>query len=254
MLKEFVQDLLIRSADCDRFGRLTPAQMLVIMQEMAGEHSHLLGMGREAMLNEHAIWILTRSEVHIARYPLYLEKIRVRTFPGALRRLLFPRFFTFEAENGQPVITASSYWALMDIRTGTMVLPPSVLPLLPDTADMRPPIGYPSSVKLADAPEEASLYTPAYTDLDLNGHVNNTRCADWICNLLSENTLKDRPIETLVINYDREIRGNEPLTFSFRKNERDFSLRCLRDGTAHVDVGGTMALPGTMPPSPLAAL
>lgn len=253
MLKELVRDMLIRSADCDRFGRMTPAQMLVVMQDMAGEHSHLLGLGREALLNENAIWVLTRSEVHISRYPLYLETIRVRTFPGPARRLLFPRFFTFETENGERLVTASSYWALMDIGQGKMVLPPALLSLMPDTGDMVPPMGYPSSVRLADGPEETSLYSPAYTDLDLNGHVNNTRCADWVCNLLGEHMLKDSPIQTLSVNYNREIKGNEPMTFSLRRNESSFSLRCLRGNTSFVDAGGTLAAPGTMPPSPLAA-
>ncbi len=253
MPKELVHDLLIRSAECDRFGRLTPAQILVVMQEMAGEHSHLLGMGREALLKENAIWVLTRSEVHVSRYPLYLETVRVRTFPGAARRMLFPRFFTFETEDGERLVTASSYWALMDIHEGKMVLPPAILSLMPDTSDMTPPMGCPSSVKLVDGPEETSLYAPRYTDLDLNGHVNNTRCAGWLCDLLGESVLKDRPPQTLTVNYNREIRGSEPLTFSLRKTESSFSLRCLRGDVPHVDVGGTLAAPGALPPSPLAA-
>lgn len=253
MLKEFARDFVIRSADCDRFGRLAPSQALIIMQEMAGEHAHLLGLGREALLKENAVWVLTRSEVHFIRYPLYLESVRVRTFPGKVRRMLFPRFFIFETADGVRLAAASNYWALMDIRTGNMVLPPIALSLTPDTTDIEPPMGCPSPVSIVDGAEESSLFTPSYTDLDVNGHVNNTRCADWACNLLGERLLKDRPIQTLIVNYNREIKGSEPLTFSLRKNADSFSLRCLRGDLSYVDVGGTLSKAGTLPLSPLAA-
>lgn len=252
-MKEFVQPMLVRSSDCDRFGRLTPLSVLVAMQEAAGEHSHYLGMGREALLKENAIWILTRSEMRLLKQPVYLDKLTVRTFPGAPRRLLFPRYFRFINEEGETAITASSYWALMDVSTLSMVLPEGIAGKMPDNSDLTPPMPPPGAARLSSGEEQLIPYTPRFSDLDLNGHVNNTRCAGWAADLMGEGTLRRTPIASLTVNYNREIRGQDEILFSFRKTEDTFSLRCLRGGVSHVDVSGTLAAEGALPPSPLAA-
>lgn len=250
------KDFLLVSDFCDRYGRWKPSHMLVAMQELAGEHSERLEVGREQVLASGAIWVLTRSELHIHRYPVFLDTVRAHTFPTAPRRTLYPRFYVFEDAQGQPVASASSYWAVMDLKEQHMTSLPWINERMPQNEDLQRPIGYPGAARLAEGEEQLSSYQPLYSDLDLNGHVNNTKGADWACNLLGVQTLRHQPIQTLVLNYNREIRGEEPVDFSFRRGSDTFSLRCQRDGIAHVDVSGTLMAPGHpgAKPSPVAAL
>lgn len=250
------KEFLLLSDFCDRYGRWKPANMLVAMQELAGEHSERLGVGREPLLQEGAIWVLTRSEMHIARYPYFLDRVVAHTFPAPSRRALYPRYYTFETPEGEPLVNAVSYWTIMDLATQHMTGVPLVDSRMPDTADIPRPMGYPGSVHIVPGEQQIVPYQPVYADLDLNGHVNNTRCADWITNLLGSAVLRHTPIGMLLINYLREIRGDAPLTFSYRLDEGAFSLRCLRGDQSCVDVGGTL-MPADDPgarPSPVAFL
>ncbi|NLB38746.1 MAG: hypothetical protein GX810_05805 [Clostridiales bacterium] len=251
------KDFLLLSDFCDRYGRWKPSQMLVAMQELAGEHSERLDVGREKVLESGAIWVLTRTELHVQRYPVFLDHIVGRTFPTTVRRTLYPRFFVFEDAQGHLLASGSTYWAVMDLETQRMVSHAWINERIPNNNEaIARPLGYPGSAKLAAGEEELSRYQPVYADLDLNGHVNNTKSADWACNLLGSQTLARQPIKTMVLNYNREIRGSEPVDFSFRRAGSDFSLRCLREGVAHIDVSGTLMDSDDQggKPSPVAAL
>lgn len=255
-MKVFEKDIIMRSGVCDRYGRWKPNEILMTMQEMAGEHSEYMGCGRENLLKRsNAIWVLTRSEFHVHKYPVWLDIVKVRTFPTAPRRTLYPRFFVFENQQGERVGTACSYWAVMDLSTGAMAALDWVNQCMPDNSDLEKPMGYPSAVKAADAPEQLSQYIPHFSDLDLNGHVNNTRCAEWVTDILGEDVLGKTPIQTMAVNYNREIRGKEKVDFSFRLSDTAYSLRCLRDDVPYVDVGGLLMPEGSEggKPSPLAA-
>jgi len=254
-MQDFGISYLLRSACCDRFGRWKPDDILAAMQETAGEHSHRLGLGRGPLLEQGAVWVLTRSEVRITRYPVYLETVQIRTFPTAPRRTLYLRFFTFTSENGELLATAGSYWAVVDIHSGAMVSLPKVNELMPRNDALPKPMGYPSAAREADASERKIQYTPRFGDFDMNGHVNNTRCAAWLCDLMGDKVLRDTPLETLIVNYNREIRGEDPVDFSWRRGAGIYSLRVSREGSYLIDVSGTLMPPGFEggKPSPTAA-
>ena len=81
-----------------------------------------------------------------------------------------------------------------------------------------------------------------YCDVDVNGHVNNTRAGDWICDMLGPERLKGRPIRHLVINYSREITGGDPVDLSLTLRDDRFSMACRRDGDLLLCCGGELGL------------
>ena len=85
----------LRVAECDLRGAWRPGAILTELQEAAGLHSAALGCGREALLGVGAAWVVSRLALQMDRYPLYGEKITVRTFHGPARHSLFPRYLFF---------------------------------------------------------------------------------------------------------------------------------------------------------------
>ena len=53
MMKTYEEELILRTCHCDFQGQWRPSAILESMQEAAGAHSHLLGLGRAALLEEH---------------------------------------------------------------------------------------------------------------------------------------------------------------------------------------------------------
>ena len=123
MLKTYREEMIIRSRDCDSEGTLRPSTLLAALQDVADVHARLLGCGREVLIEQNLVWVLSRSEVHMERYPQKDEHIYLTTFPMVNRRWFFPRYFLVEDESGRTIGKAATLWLLLDINTRPLAPP-----------------------------------------------------------------------------------------------------------------------------------
>lgn len=240
MLKVYSTEQLIRTRDADVNGQWRPSAILETMQEAAGTHSSLLGCGREVLIKQNMVWILSRIELQMERYPSIGETIRVDTMPMPLRRFFFPRYYIFTDEQGQVIGRGGSLWLLLDINTRRMMPPGEVAAMLPDNSDLTAPLGMPPTVELLEGEVKNLPYLPVYTDLDLNGHVNNTKYADWLCNALGLETLKERTPRSIVLNYNAEVLPEHELNLRLVRNGERFTLTGYHGEKAAFDIGGEL--------------
>lgn len=240
-MRELTEKFLFTLSLCDRNGYWLPSQILMMMQEMGGRHGQTLGVGRAEMLAKNAVWVLTRNEYRLLRLPRPGELIVAKTHPGPARRTLYPRYHTFELEDGTPLAEGIGGWTLCDVSTRRMAHLPKVAGLIPDTADLYKPFGsFPSAVEALEGETEHSLRELHYCDFDVNGHVNNTRAGDWVCDMLGPERLKGRPVRHLVVNYSREILPGGPVELSLTASGDRFFLRCEREGELLLSCGGEL--------------
>lgn len=240
MLKTYSQEFRIASYQADVSARIKPSAILELMQEMAGAHAELLGVGRSKLLPMNLAWVLTRVEVRMERYPLSGEIITVETFPMPNRRVFFPRYFIFRDSEGKQIGCAGSLWVVLDITTRKMANAAEIAPLLPENSDLTAPMGMPATVAdCAGEPEEAHRI-PVYTDLDMNGHVNNTRYLDWCCNALGIDVMRDHALMQFAVNYNQEILPEQAVRTVLRREGDAFSFSGFEEDKRHFDVGGTL--------------
>ena len=240
MMKTYREDVRILTRDCDLTGQWKPSAILEIMQEMAGAHAELLGVGRSRLLPMNLCWVLTRVEVRMERYPVSGEMVTVETFPMPNRRVFFPRYFIFRDAEGKQIGCAGSLWVVLDISTRKMGNPAEIAAIMPDNRDLTAPMGMPATVEeTAAAPEEA-FRLPVYTDLDVNGHVNNTRYLDWCCNALGIDTLRRCAMKTFALNYNQEILPGQEVRTVLRREDDRFSFSGFEGDKRHFDVGGIL--------------
>jgi len=234
---------LLESGECDRYGFWKPNAIMSFMQELAGLHAIRLGMGREALVADHqAVWVVTRHEMVIDRYPAVADNLVGKSFPTKARRGIYPRFYLVEDEAGQALVRGSSFWTLADIQSRTMTQVPEVSSLMPENEDLEKPLPYPTGAKeLSQGREIRYNWQPLYTDIDRNGHVNNSRAADWALCFLSECVdLSKRPIRSLQVTFHQEMLPGEEVALRFMIDENAFSLRCSREERARVTLSGTL--------------
>lgn len=241
MLKTYKEELIIRTCNCDMTGHWRPSAILETMQEMAGAHSELLGLGRNALMQQNMVWILTRVEVVMDRYPAIMDRVTVETFPMPCRRWFFPRYFIFRNEAGEEIGRAGTLWALLDITTRRMAAPDAAKALIPDNSDLTAPLGLPATVAEVAGTVERASFMPVFTDLDVNQHVNNTRYMDWCCNALGIDTMKEKCLHRFCLNYNMEILPGQEVHTELHRLGDDFSYSGFHEGQRHFDVGGTLA-------------
>lgn len=240
MQKTYSETFLLRTTNCDLTGRWRPGDILSVMQELAGMHAHLLGCGRDALLSKNIVWVLSRTELVMERYPVAGETIRMETFPMKNKRWFFPRYFHIFDAQEQMIGKAATLWLLMDVEDRKMASPESVVPLMPDNSDLVAPLGMPGNISIVQGEVQESDRIPVYTDIDVNQHVNNTRYADWLCDALGIEEMKKKEIEHLLIHYIHEVLPGQQMELALQFSQDSFRLTGLQGDMKHFDMGGTL--------------
>lgn len=241
MNKKYFEEFTLRTCDCDMNGAWRPSAILETMQETAGAHSAVLGTGREVTGPLGIAWVLSRSRVEMARLPQIGARICVETYPLPLRHLFFPRVHVFRDAEGAEIGRASSLWVLMDVSARRIVSAPEIQERMPDNGDLPAPVAMPATVRPLPGEPEVRPLTPAYSDFDVNGHVNNTKYLDWCCNALGIEALRQGRLLRFDVNYETEILPGAELTTELTRQEARFSFCGLADGKRCFIVGGELS-------------
>ena len=220
----YQQDFEITDVYVDRYGRLKPSTILFFAQEVAGLHFTELAMDYDALAERNMFWAVTRHKVQITRLPLRGETIHIETWPMPTTRVAYPRSMVAYDAQGNEVFRSISLWVLMDLNTRNMILPGksgiSVAGTLRGN-ELALPMGLPS--KLLGSHRERPV---CFTDLDRNGHMNNTRYLDWIDDLLPSPFHAQHGVKEFTVCYLSEAREGQNLDLHW-----DF----LEDGCLQVD-------------------
>ncbi|HML48130.1 MAG TPA: thioesterase [Clostridia bacterium] len=230
----------LRARDCDVSAIWRPDAIFLAMQEISGAHTRVLECDHEGALPPSILWVLYRMRLNIHRDVRIGESVTLRTYHTQTMRMFFPRHYGFYAQDGSLVASASSLWLLMDRNTRRMTDCEPIRQILTETVGRDPALERPDSVAMLPEVKHIQERLPQYSDLDLNGHVNNARYVTWLCDLLGIDCLRTHRIESLLVNYRAEVRPGVPVTLRLAQADREFSMEGLHDGQQCFCCGGTL--------------
>ena len=75
------------------------------------------------------------------------------------------------------------------------------------------------------------FYTPAYSDLDRNRHVNNARYISWVCDCFAPERYEDQTILDLEINYLQQAFAGERIRMEIEEQGQSFLIQGSSDET-----------------------
>ena len=210
----FKKDYAVTDAAVDCFGRLKLSTLLYFCQDVAGQHCLLLGADYDTLAEKNLMWAIIRQKVQITRLPRSGETIRIETWPMPTTRTCFPRSTVAYDEEGRELFRAIGMWVLMDQTSRTMVLPGksgvTVDGLLTGTELASPGSLTPRQM------EQLVCRHVRYTDLDRNGHMNNTRYLEWLADLLPSAFHRDHTAREFTVCYHAEAREDEQLHLNWQ--------------------------------------
>ena len=205
----FIQNFEITDNMVDCYGRLKPSMILYCAQEVAGQHCNILSVDYDTLAQRRMFWAVTRHRVQITRLPRRGETIRIETWPMPTTRVAYPRSVVAYDEAGNECFRSISLWVLMDLDTRNMILPGksgvSVVGTLRGNE-----LAAPTSLVLRDHTSHCSR-SVCFTDLDRNGHMNNTRYLEWIYDLLPSAFHQQHTPKEFTVCYLSESREGQRL-------------------------------------------
>ena len=209
----FTQNYEVTDIAVDRYGRMKPSMILFLAQEVAGRHCNLLSVDYDTLAAKRMFWAVTRHRVQITRMPLRGETIRIETWPMPTTRVAYPRSVIAYDEQGNECFRAISLWVLMDLDKRSMILPgKSGISVVGTLRGLE--LDTPNGLVAKDLRCHQSRNV-CFTDLDRNGHMNNTKYLDWISDLLPSGFHENHQPREMTVCYFNESREGQTLQLSW---------------------------------------
>ena len=201
----------------DRFGRCRPASLLRFAQDAAGSHCFALGTDWDTMASKGLFWAVIRQRLEVTRLPQAGETVTVKTWPMPTTRVAYPRATEGYDADGNVLFKVISLWVIMDMQTRAMIRPDrSGVDV--EGIVLGGELPAPAGLNPRELPEE-TLRTVGFTELDINGHMNNARYLDWVCDLLASDFHRDHPLKAVTICYLSEALEGQQISLRWEKGE-----------------------------------
>ena len=201
---KFCQDICIPCYETDARGNLKPAAFMDFAQEIAYWAASELGFGYDNLHVHHTAWVLTRMHIHFEEPLKWRENVTLYTWHKGASGLFYLRDYDLRDKDGNSRVKATTSWVVIDERTRRIARPEELQNLLDPDMKVEDAIAeVPGKIQLPGEPQPAGEHTVSYSDLDINGHTNNSRYVAWAMDCLPKEAT-DSPIKDLNINFIKE--------------------------------------------------
>lgn len=204
--------------------RLGLVGLLRLLQDIAWVHGGHLGLGFEAMAANGHLWVLARQKLVAEAWPVWGDSIDIRTWVRPPEGMFVHRDFEVIAA-GRRVAIATANWIVLDaVRRRPVRFAAGDLA---DGAWRGEPLSLdPQKLPLPAPAAACTSFDVRYSDLDVNGHVNNTRYAGWALDALPPERLAGRTVADYEVNFLAEAGIGDRVDVSWAEDSPDvFSVR-----------------------------
>ncbi|MCM1043043.1 MAG: thioesterase [Corallococcus sp.] len=199
----------INSGMCDARNEVSPKCLLQIFQDLAAENANEMGFGWSALNKDGKVWVLSKISVEIYKAVVADQEVDAYTWPLAPDRFFADREFIITDKFGNKLVAAYSRWCLLDTESRT-VTNAEALKNYYGGEYLTQESGADRRVeKIFPTDDFVFVYdkTVRWSDLDLNGHVNNTNYAAYAVDACG--SLFDRTLKKFELTYACECRLGE---------------------------------------------
>lgn len=174
----YSKDYIVDTFTSNSHKRLGLLGLVGIFQDIATFHALDAGFGHEEMLSKGVFWALIRKSIKMQSWPELFSKITVKTWSRMPD--LFYAYRDFEVyHNGELIGSATTTWVTLELeRRRPCEIPLKDLPISPRVDGVLDYLA--EKVEFSDNLTSRAEFTTRNSDLDLNGHVNNTKYTQWI--------------------------------------------------------------------------
>lgn len=220
-LSEYSFEFLLKAPDVDLSNHWRPSTVFLLAQEIAERHSAELGCSHISLAERDSFFVLMRQKFIAKKAPIFMDKINVVTW-ATVKRTVFPRFFDYYDENGEHICSVSSLWMLCRASDRKILRPSERDIIIPESS--RTNLEEPGKLRFEEPCDSVTMRKCLYSDVDYNGHMNNVRYVDWICDLFEAQRFHDEQISEFQVNYISEIKSGEEVSLKLKEDENGFSV------------------------------
>ena len=210
----------LRYTDVDAFDNLKLSSLLSFLEESACLSADELGFGYDAVAPKHFGFVVVNWYIKLFKSIKLGDKLTVHTWPLKPGRLIFLR--DYELYCGEEKVgVCTARWCMIDTNK---FMPAPVSAFFPgdffDNYNTQRSIEF-NEWKIPAISEGETVYSKIirFSDYDHYFHVNNTKYADFMCDVFSVDELKGKSLSSVQITYVKQCKAGEELTFTREKKD-----------------------------------
>ena len=211
-VSKYIKKYLIGLSDVDFTKRLKLSTLFGYFQDVASLSAENLGIGINKLESEFSVaWVLMRIRVDIERNPTWNEGITVETWPQQPKKLEFERDYIVRDTEGNIIIRAVSTWIIFDIKTRELRKSELIAIDYPPFVNERAIECKLGRLKPFGQLDIAYKKVIGYSDVDFNGHLNNSKYIDFIMDCFPVENHRHYGVKSIEVNYINEALPGEAL-------------------------------------------
>lgn len=224
----------------DFLGNWKLSDMFTEFANIATAHATSFGGWDPKYIDQYG-WVIAKMRVKVHQ-PIHMDdEVVVRTWITQGSAVVHPRQYEIVNEKGDVIVEATSNWTLIDLVRRRIAIPKRVGLTFPEE------ICKPGTIEIETDFNDEEGYTfvekrqVRYGDIDVNGHLNNAKYVEWVCDCLGYDVFKENFIEDLSIQFKKETGPNEYLVLEKKCEGNTFKVRGLdEEGNLHFMAEGNL--------------
>lgn len=219
---------------------LTPSAQLRLQQEAGERHFGEGGLNFDGVAAFGMAFVVLQNNAVIHRRPAIGEAITVKTWSRNVKGMRFFRCYRFEDAAGNTLIDSVASFALVDLKEHTLLRPSQFPAEVEHQSDLPHGCPDPAKLKLPETMIPCGEHLVKLSELDFNGHLNNTRYADIVFDNLPAETASQ--MSGFSITFSHEAKGGDCLQLARIQREDGAWMLTAQNGdqtcfTAEIRIG-----------------
>lgn len=207
---EITKEVKIMFGQCGYNGKLHLEQVMQYCADLVTDLYTQNGQSR-AFLNSHGyVQMVSRSSIHINRFPCENEKIIITVREEKPEGFQMMRYYNFSDEKGEKLIEGKSLWVIVEPVTRE-VISPDKFEFCIKSDSQTPFERKPGKIRFSsDLLQYLGEQKILLSHLDPNGHLTNSRYINFALDFLPEK-YQEKTITDFKLNFCKEIKKGESM-------------------------------------------
>jgi medium-chain acyl-[acyl-carrier-protein] hydrolase len=227
----FEKQFNLRYFEMDQYGWASPTTILTLLEEAAADHCLSMELGLFDLFSQNIGWVLLSGYMQMERYPLYKEKITIKTWISKYTSIKGIRENIIYDEQGGIIGRAKGLWLFFDIKRR---MPVRIFDDIKEKWSCFPEesITYDINKKIEaiDSAQYKKRFFVHRYDMDSNKHVNNLRYLQWLIETIPNEIMNDYYMHSIDGRFVGEAQfGHTIESLTEHENDEQKFIHTIRD-------------------------
>jgi len=174
----------------NKFGEASSTTILTLLEETAADHCYSINHSLYDLEKQNIGWVLLSGYLEMDRYPVYKERITIRTWLSSYSTIKGIRENIIYNEQGSIIGRAKGLWVFFDInRRRPIQISDAIKEKWSYFKEECINHDITKKIEAIDSSNHIKEFKVNRFDVDTNQHVNNIRYLQWLIESISEDVI-----------------------------------------------------------------